>query len=90
MCLLEQQNDLLADIRNLLRRVVARDGQIPRKPRRSKEQMRQLSIAIEAVEKDPLHNVKRAAEFAFKKANGYKTAHSLENALRNKWNFRVE
>ena len=67
-----------------LRRIVAEDANITRKPRRSKDQLRQFSIALAALERDPLHNVKKAAEYAFKNATGYTTAHSLENVLRRK------
>ena len=86
--MMQQQGDMLADMRNLLRRIVAEDANITRKPRRSKDQLRQLSIALEALERDPLRNVKKAAEYAFKNATGYTTAHSLENVLRRKWNSR--
>ena len=86
--LMRQQIDILADIRNLLRRIATNDANITRRPRQSREQLRQLSIALEVLERDPLHNVKKAAEYAFKNATGYTTAHSLENVLRRKWNSR--
>ena len=86
--LMRQQIDILADIRNLLRRIATDDANITRRPRQSREQLRQLSIALEVLENDPLHNVKRAAEFAFRKSSGYNSTHSLEVALGRKWNSR--
>jgi len=88
--LIRQQNEMLARILNLLRRSAAQDSNLARKPRRSREQSRQLSIAIAEVQKDPLHNVRRAASIAFKMAKGYSSVHSLENALAAKWNTRVD
>ena len=85
---LAQAVDILTDIRNMVRRTAAQDRNIVRKPRQSRDQLRQLSIALEALERDPLRNVKKAAEYAFKNATGYTTAHSLENVLRRKWNSR--
>jgi hypothetical protein len=87
---LRQQNELLAEMRNLLRKIAADSGKVGRKPRQSREQLRQLSIALDALRKDPLHNVKKAAEFAYRNASGYSSAHSLEVALGRKWNSRVE
>ena len=95
LCINRQKSDRLAqavgiltDIRNVLRRAVAQDQNIARKPRQSRDQLRQLSIALAAVERDPLHNVKRAAEFAFKNSVGYSSVHSLENAMATKLNSR--
>ena len=85
---LAQAVDILTDIRNMVRRTAAQDRNIVRKPRQSRDQLRQLSIALAAVERDPLHNVKRAAEFAFKNSVGYSSVHSLENAMAAKLNSR--
>ena len=90
LCLLRQQNELLAEMRSLLRKLAAEDGKIGRKPRQSREQLRQLSIALDALDKDPLHNVKKAAEFAFRNAKGYGSVESLRIVLQRKWNSRVE
>ena len=60
-----------------------------RRPRRSVEQTRQLSLALEVLKKDPLHNVRSAARYAFKKAKGYKSLESLQQALHKRWNCRV-
>ena len=86
--LMRQQNDILADMRKLLRRIATDGANITRKPRQSRDQLRQLSIALEALERDPLRNVKIAAEYAFKNAIGYTTVHSPEVVLRRKWNSR--
>ena len=85
---LAQAVGILTDIRNVLRRAVAQDQNIVRKPRQSRDQLRQLSIALEVVERDPVHNVKRAAELAFRNTKGYASIGSLEYALRRKWNSR--
>ena len=90
LCLLRQQNELLAEMRSLLRKIAAENGKIGRKPRQSREQLRQLSIALDALKKDPLHNVKKAAEFAYRNAEGYSSAKSLEVVLRKRWNSREE
>ena len=88
--MIAELTDVLVEVRNLLKRGVVQDGNITRKPRRSREQLRQLSIALAALEKDPLHNVKKAAEFAFKKAKGYVSVDSLRHVLASKWNARVD
>ena len=85
---LAQAVDILTDIRNVLRRTVAQDRNIARKPRQSRDQQRQLSIALEAAETDPMHNIKKAAEFAFRNAKGYASVDSLRYALRKMWNSR--
>ena len=90
LCLLRQQNELLAEMRNLLRKIAVENGKIGRKPRQSREQLRQLSIALDALKKDPLHNVSKAAAYAFKNSKGYSSFETLRVVLRRKWNARVE
>ena len=86
MNILREQNELLGVIINLLRKVVNSEAEQAKSPRRSQDQLRQLALAYETLKADPLHNIKRAAEYAFRKTKGYKTVASLRFALREKWN----
>ncbi len=87
--LLREQNELLGVIIGLLRKVVNSEAEQSRRPRRSKDQLRQLALAYETLKADPQHNVRRAAQYAFRKTAGYKTVHTLELALHKMWNRRV-
>ena len=87
--ILREQNQLLGVIITILRKVVNSEAEQSRRPRRSKDQLRQLALAYEALKADPQHNVRRAAQYAFRKTAGYKTVHTLELALHKMWNRRV-
>ena len=89
MCALNRQNELLERLCRLVGQLVKSEAEIERRPRRSVEQARQLKMAIDVLKKDPLHNVKGAARYAFKKTKGYKSLGALHQALRNQWNCRV-
>ena len=86
--LLERQNELLAKIERLVGRVVRSEAESMRNPRRTRDQIRQLALAFEALKNDPLHNVRQAARYAFRKTKGYKSVASLRQALMEKWNCR--
>ena len=87
--ILREQNELLGVIIGLLRKVVNSEAEQSRRPRRSKDQLRQLALAYETLKADPQHNVRRAAQYAFRKTAGYKTVHTLELALHKMWNCRM-
>ena len=89
MCALNRQNELLERLCRLVGKLVNNEAEIERRPRRSVEQARQLKMAIDVLKKDPLHNVKGAAKYAFKKTKGYKSVGALRQALTNEWSCRV-
>lgn len=89
LCALNHQNELLERLCRLVGKLVNSEAEMERRPRRSVEQTRQLSLALEVLKKDPLHNVRSAARYAFKKAKGYKSLESLQQALHKRWNCRV-
>ena len=89
MCTLNRQNELLERLCRLVGKLVNSEAEIERKPRRSVEQTRQLSLAFEVLRKDPLHNVRSAARYAYKKTKGYRSLESLQQALNKRWNSRV-
>ena len=89
LCALNRQNELLERLCRLVGKLVNNEAEIERRPRRSVEQARQLKMAIDVLKKDPLHNVKGAAKYAFKKTKGYKSVGALRQALTNEWSCRV-
>ena len=82
-----KQGERQEKTRRLLGKLVYAEAE--RRPRRTKAQSWQLSLALDALRSDSRHNVKGAARYAFKNTKGYKSLGALHQALRNQWNCRV-
>ena len=81
-----KQGERQEKTRRLLGKLVYAEAE--RRPRRTKAQSWQLSLALDELRSDSRHNVRSAAKYAFGKGTGYKTLGSLYEAVRRKWNSR--
>ena len=93
MCLLQTQNLLIAEqnkkldrVAVLLERIVRRDTAAKKAVSRDKGKTRQLQCALEILRDDPLHNINRAANMAYRRMKGYETTVALYTALYREWN----
>ena len=93
LCLLQTQNLLIAEqnkkldrVAVLLERMVRRDNAAKKAVSRDKGKLRQLKCALDILRDDPLHNINRAANMAYRRMKGYETTAALYQALYREWN----
>lgn len=93
LCLLQTQNLLIAEqnkkldrVAVLLERIVRRDNAAKKAVSRDKGKLRQLKCALDILRDDPLHNINRAANMAYRRMKGYETTAALYQALYREWN----